>query len=305
MDPLAILILFPGALAMALALPPAVIGKSGKRFFLGLFPSFFAILLPLTFFFLSSLLTPDSKHVCKHGWIDCFAIGKLALTPLVLWASAALYAIEICQVADRTRPWIVRGIFLGATISPVCLVFGFVTYGIEDRLWVPLLVPFYTSIWYISRSLQAIKSEKPKSTTLVTVLIGSLPFWAVSIFWSCVNYRLLPEQSPDCFVVTAASRGHRKFVGPFIEVPHRGQMRTANRQLATLWQFEEIWRSWDSRSHAVFRRGYNIVGPVIAKRIASPLLAGAVYVVLKPVEFLARLLIKIAAICHHSFQTGR
>ena len=90
MDPFSILFMLGIAAALPLALVPAVKKKSLKYFFVALFYSFFGIQLPLVFFFLSAALSPDSKAASHHGWIDCFYLGKLALTPFVLWASAAL-----------------------------------------------------------------------------------------------------------------------------------------------------------------------------------------------------------------------
>ena len=93
-----------------LALPPAAKEKNCenflKRFFAAAMVSIFGILLPLFVFFASVLLMPDSKAACRHGWLDCFHEGKLALTPLVLWASAALYALDACRVTPPRRSWI-------------------------------------------------------------------------------------------------------------------------------------------------------------------------------------------------------
>lgn len=270
-----------------LAGPPALKENSWKRFFVGFVLSFFGILLPLAFFLLSVFLAPEAKDECPHGWLDCFYVGKLALTPFVFWATAALYAVEIYEVKDRTRPWIVQGFFIGAIVSSVCSVFGLVSKGNEVPLL--LVVPFYTAIWYVLRAVQLIRAAKITASPLIKTTTSSLPFWAAGVFWSYQNYLSLPDHLETCFVVTAASRGHRKFVGPFREVPHRGQTRLANQQLATLWQFESLWRNNSPRSHRIFRRGYNIIGPILARRIRSPWLADAVYLALKPAELLAQL----------------
>ncbi len=72
-------------------------------------------------------------------------------------------------------------------------------------------------------------------------------------------------------------------------------MRFVNQQLATLWAFEVLWRECAPQSHAVFRRGYNLVGPVIARRITSPWIADALYIALKPAELLARFLVNVSS----------
>ena len=118
-----------------LAFPPAMKKKSWHQFFIALILSFIlsfaGVLLPLFVFFLSSIMVPDWKGDCTYGWLDCFIMGKLALAPLVLLATAALYALEILRVENRTARWIVIGIFLGAIVSCICFVFGVVCIGRE------------------------------------------------------------------------------------------------------------------------------------------------------------------------------
>jgi len=94
--------------SMLLALRPAVQEKSVGRFFIALIISFLVVVLPLFFFFLSSLLIPSWKGECSHGWLDCLIVGKVALAPLALVASAALYAVEVLRVKNRTRQAIVK-----------------------------------------------------------------------------------------------------------------------------------------------------------------------------------------------------
>ena len=60
----------------------------------------------------------------------------------------------------------------------------------------------------------------------------------------------------------------------------------------TLWQFEAWWRDHAKRSHALFRRAYNHLGPVVARRISSAWKADLAYLMLKPVEFVAQLFLK-------------
>ena len=277
--------------AFFLALPPALIRKSWTQFWIGFVLSPFAVVLPLAFFFLSMFLTPDSKEVCHNGALDCFHLGKLALSPFVLWATAALYAVEIAEVRNPGRPWIVNGLVLGAIISSVCTVFGVLTNRQDNVMLFCLAVPLYTSIWYIARAVHTIRTQPIDSTKLTIALGSSLPFWALSVWWSYKTYLSLPDHVESCFVVTAASRGHRGIVGPHFNVVRRRCHRVANYQLATFWTFEALWRKTAPRSHAAFRRIYNIIGPIIARRITSPWIADVVYVLLKPAEFFARFVV--------------
>jgi hypothetical protein len=284
------LIILIGILS-ALALPPAMEAKSWVRFFIALILSFAGVVLPLVVFGFSSFMEPEWKGACVNGWLDCFITGKLALTPLVLLATAALYALEILRVANRTSRWIVVGIFLGAIISSICFVFGLACIGFKgDPLKWWLLVPFYVAVWYSVRAVELIKTPHFDFWTGLISLVGSLPFWVASWLWSRSLYASLPNQAPDnCFIVTAAGHGHATFVGRHIEVERKGRRLLANQQLITFWRFKDLWRNFAPRSHRIFRCGYNRVGPVIAVRIKSPWLADLVYLAIKPFELIAKL----------------
>lgn len=292
---------------VAVLAAPAVLKEwSLKRYLLAAFLSFFVAVLPFAFFYLSAGLAPEAKDTCHYGWIDCFIRGKVALTPLVLWAITALYAVEIYKVADPTRRWITQGLVIGAIISSLCLVFGIVTYATSPELLPWLLVPLYTAVWYVLRAVRVIRNKRVNSSALAQVMLGSTPFWALSLYWSYKTYLSLPDHPPpDCFVVTAASRGLRRFVGPFAAVAHRGERRLANQQLATLWQFENLWRSSAPRTHAMFRSIYNRIGPMIARRIISPWLADVVYVALKPLEIAARQSLNLGAVHQRSIKSNQ
>lgn len=264
------------------------------RLFLTLVLLVMGILLPLFIFLMSAMLVSDWKGGCHLGWVDCFHAGKLALTPLVLWATAAFFAVEICRVQNRTRPWIVFGYLLGAVISSICTVFGFISVGIDGglvALW--LLVPGYVALYYSIRSVQLIKSGGYSIKSCVLAVCGSIPFWIASIIWSRKIYSALPDQPPSCFIVTAAACGHKAFVGPFVEIQHHGHRQEANQQLLTLWQLEAMWSVRAPRSHRHFRRVYNIVGPIVARRITTPFVADVAYLAIKPMEMAARLILYV------------
>ena len=87
-------------------------------------------------------------------------------------------------------------------------------------------------------------------------------------------------------------RGHTTVVGPWLRVTHCGEDRDANQQLRTLWLLEDLWTSRMPRSHARFRRFYNVIGPVVASCITAPFLADLAYLAIKPIEIMARGILK-------------
>jgi hypothetical protein len=238
-------------------------------------------------FLISGFLCPEWKGACVHGWLDCFIVGQLALTPIVLLATAALYALEILRVENRTARWIVVGIFLGAIVSSICFIIGLVCAEVNGFEF-GLLVPFYVAIWYSARAVELIKKARLNFWTYLVSLAYTLPFWLASWLWSRSIYASLPDKDPDCFIVTAAGQGHTAFVGTHIEIERNGRKRLVNQQIITFWQFEDLWRNFAPRSHRIFRCGYNRVGPIIAAQIKSPWLADFTYIVIKPLELAAK-----------------
>jgi hypothetical protein len=282
-------LIVPILILIALAAPPAVERKSWLYFIFALVLSFAIVVLPLFVFFFSGFLLPDWKGDCPHGWLDCFMAGKIALAPLALVATAALYSVEVLKIQKRAEKWIVLSIFSGAVVAVTCLLIGVICFGTKDNFFrMFLLVPLYVAVWYTYRAWQLARESGVRPGAYLVTLLGSFPLWVASVIISKSAYTSLPNQPPDCFIVTAASRGHRKFVGPFFEVHHHGRRRQANQQLVTLWQLEDLWRTHSQRSHGCLRWFYNRLGPMIAARIRSPWLADLAYAAIKPVELAAK-----------------
>lgn len=277
----------------ALVVPTVRRERTWRAFFRGLVVALTGVLAPPLVFLLSAAFTPDWKGAAPHGWVETFHEGKLVLAPLVLYATAALYAFELGRPAWRGRAWVASGIFVGAVVSLVCLVHGALTIAWDDAGW-GLVLPAYVAVWYGWRARSVAAAGALPARRVWTSVAAMLPFWGAAIWRSRELYRLLPDQPPDCFVVTAASRGHAAVVGPWMTFQQGERAVRATRQLATFWAFEALWRERAPRSHAWFRRRYDIWGYCSARCIRSPWIADAVHVGLRPLELVARLLLAVA-----------
>lgn len=285
--------LFIGVGISILLAAPGSRGESWHRFLSATLLSIAGVLLPLFFFFATGELVPESKSDCAYGWLSCFMAGKVALTPLALFATGALYALEVLRVKERTALWIVSGMFFGATVAVVCFAFGlFWFFPLNDSFIILLLaVPCYVAVWYSIRAWQLIRTSRPDKRWYLVTFGSSVPFWLASWGLSRGIYDSLPDTMPGCFVVTAASRGHEAVVGPLVPVTRRGRKIRVNQQLLVFWQFEAVWQQLFPASHRWFRSLYNRIGPIIARRLTSPWLADAAYLALKPCEWFARVVI--------------
>ena len=97
----------------------------------------------------------------------------------------------------------------------------------------------------------------------------------------------LPDEAPpECFIVTAAAKGHRGLVGSSVDpVSHR----ITNGQLQTFRAFEHWLRTHAPATHCIARRIYNVVVPPIARSIMFRWQADFVYLTLKPIEWCMRM----------------
>ena len=277
---------------IGLALPPALRQRSWKRFFVGAGFSLAGILFPLFVFVMSVFLVPSWKGAGDSGWLDGFHMGKFALTPLVLWGCVAFYRAQILRPGEkRARLWVVLGLFTGAVVSGVCFGVGLVIHRGQDAAQLWLLVPLYVAFWYGGLGVRKSRESGQGMKPVFLSFFGSLPFWGASLVWTRMHYLSLPDNPPDCFVVTAALRGHKAVVGPLTTIERRGVSRPTNLQLRTFWQFEAIWQERSPHTHKWFRLIYNRLGPRVSRRIRTRLAADLLFVVLKPFEWIAALVV--------------
>ena len=185
------------------------------------------------------------------------------------------------------------------TLIVVCLWYVFAT-AVLDMATDPLMdmrqsavVPGLAAANYallafeIKRSGQLQPARKPAILIWFSALAAAL---IIKIPLAMRLFAALPVQAPrgygDCFVVSAAARGHPRFVGSRLD-PATG--RYINDQLRTLSAFEDRLANRRPTIHRHLRRIYNRVGPRIAASIKTPLIGDAIYLLLKPAEWLARL----------------
>ena len=219
----------------------------------------------------------------------------LVLLPLYLIGSFVI-AAGFAQPTRRNRSWLY--FVVAATLLIISLWYAFATHylGMSDDgpndlsflAFVPLLAAINYALVLVDvwRHGELTDFREVAIASWITGLAVTL--WlkaqlAIRIFQS------LPVERPtgygDCFVVTAAAAGHPQFVRSWYDSRRR---QIVNRQLLTLQAFEACLRRDLPRLHRRLRRCYNVIGPIVASRIQCRVLADAVYILLKPAEWLAR-----------------
>lgn len=282
----------PLAIAGAMAIPAWLAVRTWRTLLRAAAVALFGIVVPSAVFVLSAFLQPEWKGGCRWGWIDCFHQGKLVLLPLLLWASAAFYVTDVLRLPRAAGwNWVRWGLCNGAVTSAVCLAQGVATAGGAQAadLWWGYLIPAGTTAWYVYRTWRVWRLTPDPDVQAGYALLAALPFWVGSILTSRWLYQKLPEQRPECFVVSAASRGHPWLVGTCGWELRQGRPEPVNRQLHTFRAFEAAWQRRAPASHAQFRRFYNQWGYRAARLISNRVCADCAYLLLKPAEWIIRL----------------
>ena len=115
------------------------------------------------------------------------------------------------------------------------------------------------------------------------------------VYFAKQIYDRLPEHRPpsygNCFVVTAAAKGHYWLVKSWMH-PHFH--KPVNQQWYTFKHFEHLLALSFPKFHPVLRAIYNFIGPFIVKFIVYRWQADIVYLLLKPLEWCAFIILKIS-----------
>ena len=88
------------------------------------------------------------------------------------------------------------------------------------------------------------------------------------------------------YLCTVVLRGHEKLVRPTRMGLRREEKIVVNRQLCVANAFEQLLEERMPRFHRAVRKFYDTYGYPISRHIRTPLAADAVYLMMKPLEWL-------------------
>ena len=203
----------------------------------------------------------------------CFWLDRLPVRTLgIIVATCAAFVFAVAVFMGRG--------FLGLLFGPMVGVFiaaPLSVGGHAGMLWLSRRADYDDENDYArDRAADARLSRLAAATLLPLHLAG----WAAAWHLSRRAYAALPLAQPDyCFVATAASRSSRS-------------RRTGHRQLRTLQTFESYLNARRPRTHAVIRRHYNVIGPPLARRLATPRRADLAHRLLRLIEWPARVTLR-------------
>jgi len=249
--------------------------------------------------------------LCLSSSVTMLLVGP------VLWCGAAGLFIGVTHTYRYyTNRWRLRSpecykqsrnALLGILGVFFLLVMGLPALGGEPGMvFLPALValvfaPALTLLVYVLVTIRIVKTGVERRDgdriLLPLLLIGWVPAWlgawALAIRQAIAIYQTLPITPPDCYIATAAARGHRRLVGGEIVRFADGSAARINRQLRICKCAELALRAGFPRGHRICRALYDTLGSPLAARIRHPLLADAAFLLAWPPTLLAWLVLRM------------
>lgn len=213
------------------------------------------------------------------------------ILPLVVWgiyrwmaarwvASGVNHVLSMLVIAV-----LVIGILLRGGVGLILLVF------IPSAPFWSLLIALRATIWLLKN--YETRFSLPRGFGLASWLAVYAVAWRYDILKMYELYAALPKQPPpDCYIATAAARGHPQVVQSWSVPGTQGTSRRVNAQLQRLKCAELALLAIHPHLHQSLRRIYDGLGKPLARRIQNPFLADLAYFLLKPCEWSAVFLLK-------------
>lgn len=171
-------------------------------------------------------------------------------------------------------------IFMETPMAPFVLLLMFA--GVSAPFW-SFLIALRASRWLWKHHEMA--PTLPRGLGIFVWLSAYTLALRFNILKMFELYNVLPTEPPNCYVATAAAKGHPRFVGSREVMLANGKSMRINRQLQRLKAAEIALMGVSVPSHRMMRRVYNVVGKWLAAYIQNPILADVAYLILLPVEW--------------------
>jgi hypothetical protein len=228
-------------------------------------------------------------------------IVVLNLSPILLIYLLPIIITKVCfWLMPRWNTMLAKNIFLGAGI--VILFALIFTFDSIDFYVLVFFVGFFSPFWvfliFTQSMLWLFKNHENKFTIMRGMgLFAWFSSYVYALRFNILKmhelYATLPVFPPsDCYIATAASKGHPRVVGSKIIKMKNGECFTVNKQLQRLKCFELAMIVFSPGLHGLARRIYDVVGKKLAVRIKNPYLADIAFLILIPVEWISFLSLK-------------
>ncbi len=298
-------------------------GKLSAYVTLFLFPEASLFILPLLaysiFCYLAFLINPAGfapKFLIRFGIYSGvllalhFSIAvllSLELSPFLLILG---FAWAAPLIVSKVHPWAVKnwnmqllGILFVSFLAVLVLINMIVTRNIFSPFFTALVflvivAPFWSFLLSAQAAIWLVKNHESKFTLFrgfsmglwLAAYIGALRFNILKMY---ELYAALPPQPPNCYIATAAAQGHPHIVGSYSVRLENGNFIQVSPQLQHLKAAELAIMGISPALHKLIRSIYDVVGKKLAVRIQNPLLADIAFLLLRPVEWISLITLKL------------
>ena len=222
--------------------------------------------------------------------------GSFILIPIWFFTILFYYlATKKRTVPKIGNPWLwiilVSGLIIVVITRGNLLLLAFLFLVMVAPL-VSLLIALRIAFWLFEK-YEAPKINVSRGLGITAWIITYAAAWRYDIIKMFELYSALPTKPPqDCYIATAAAQGHPRIVGSHLVHRADGLSMRVNGQLQHLKCAELALMAVSPRVHGVLRKIYDVVGRSLARRMTNPFLADVAYLLLKPAEWFAIIVLK-------------
>ena len=236
-------------------------------------------------FFFTDSNTPLSGLYLILLWLLPVFVPKLYRFLLKKWGATAVNATLFTLVL---LIFLISALLLRNPLVPFVFVLAGLT--VAAPFWCFLMM-LRTAIWL--RKKYELKLTFPGGLGIAGWIAGYIAAWRFDILKMYELYAALPpEPPPDCYIATAAARGHPQLVGSWPVQGRNGKSMHVNKQLQILKCAELALMAVNPHLHKWLRKLYDKLGMPLAHTIRNPFSADLAYLFLMPWECMAGLLLK-------------
>lgn len=245
----------------------------------------------------------------EHWVLFAFAFDGNATIILITTAGGALLfgtvltlvllaIVAVARHFRRCMPFLAVGVAVFIVLESLCwLVYdGSLLGSVGGGCFVgclyfstPLAVAVYSIMSFDllrPRSAERFRFSLAQLFLVCTWLTAHFAAWRAAVDRMLIEYAKLPTTPPeDCYVCTAAARGHGWLTRTQRRRCPSGECYRVSNQMRRLKAVELILRHTSPRTHHACRAIYDRTGPALAARLDHPWLADVAYLSLKPLEW--------------------
>lgn len=230
-----------------------------------------------------------------------YSIGSFAYVIVLIWIFPFVFLLIFRWANTKWDASLLHKTMI-ALATGAYLISAVVMRDLRAPLFFVLIVlvmaaPFWSFLLAVQASVWLIKNCEtkiilPRGLGLTAWLGTYIVAWRFDILKMYELYAALPPTPPDCYIATAAARGHPWFVRSWTVQYADGRFMQVNRQLQWLKCAELTLLTIHPRLHNLLRKIYDTLGTPLARRIRNLFIADMAYLLLKPWEWLAELILK-------------